>query len=311
LPSVGIFIIVTIAALELAGRWQISGKVLGGLAIAVLLVCAGLMEKQLWHWQSSETLFRQALAVTADNDVARNNLGVALEQQNRLAEAAEQYRAAMRLAPDRFQGPHNLANVLDRLGRRDDLLPLRRAAVKIAPQVPFLQFALGRELKSAGQTNEALLAFTEAARLDAQYPLPHVEMARIYLEQGRDAEAIAELRAAVRIVPDSVEILTFTAQVLAASDNAASRDGKAALALATKANLLASGSRPATLDVLGMAYAETGQFGDAQLAAKDALEAAAALKLTGTEPIQRRLALYKQHQPWRESFRATNAPAKH
>jgi len=28
------------------------------------------------------------------------------------------------------------------------------------------------------------------------------------------------------------------------------------------------------------------------------------------KPIQLRLELYKNHQPWRESFGATNAPAK-
>lgn len=310
LPAVGIYLIVTFAALDLAARWQISKKFLGALAIAILLGCAVAMEKQLWHWQNSETLFRHALAVTADNDISRNNLGVALEQQNRLAEAAEQYRASIRLAPDNYQGPHNLANILERLGRRDEVLPLRCAAVKVAPTVPFLQFALGQSLKTVGQTNEALQAFAEAAKLDAHYPPPHIEMAKIFLEQGRDAEAVAELRVAVRIAPDSVEILAYTARVLAASDNATIRDGKTSLALATKANLLVSGSRPTVLDVLGMAYAEAGRFDDAQMAASDALEVAAALNTKGIEPIQQRLELYKKHQPWRESFRATNSPAK-
>lgn len=309
LPSVGIFIMVTFTVLELAGCGRISAKVLSASAVVVLLACAGLMEKQLWHWQNSEILFRHALAVTTDNDIARNNLGVALEQQGRLIEAAEQYRAAMRLAPDIYQGPHNFANVLERLGRRDEVLPLRRAAVRIAPRVPFLQFALGQSLKVAGRTNEALQAFAEAVKLDAHYLPPHVEMANIFLEQGRDAEAVAELRAAVSIAPDNVEILAYAARVLAASDNAGIRDGKISLALATRANLLVSGSRPFVLDVLGMAYAEAGRYDDAQQAARDALEVAAALNTRGVEPIQQRLELYKHHQPWRQTFRATNAPA--
>jgi len=310
LPSVGIFIIVTHALLDLADRWRIPGRITGAVAVAVLLACVALMEKQLWYWQNSETLFRHALAVTADNDVARNNLGVALEQQNRLAEAAEQYRAAMKLAPDRYQAPNNLANLFSRQGRHDEALEMRRTAATIDPKVPFLHFSLGQALKTAGQTNEALAEFAEAARLDPQYALPHVERARVYLEQGRDQEAIDELRAAVRLAPDDVAILTYTAQVLATSDNAAIRDGHAALTLATKANLLARGSRPFTLDVLGAAYAEVGRFEDAQMAARDALEMATAMKMTGTEPIQQRLGLYQQHQPWRESFRATNSPVK-
>ncbi len=310
LPSVGIFIIVTFAALDLAARWQVSGKILGVLGTAVLLACVMTMENQLRHWHNNVSLFQHALAVTTDNDVARNNLGVALEQQNRLAEAAEQFRAAAQLEPDRYQGLHNLANVLDRLGRHDEALVQHHAAVKIDPSVQFLHHTLGLALNSASQKDEALKEFFEAARLDAHYPWPHIEIAKIYLQQDRGGEAVEELRAAVRIAPNDVEILTYTAQVLAASDNAAIRDGNSAFALAAKANLLTSGRSPATLDVLGMACAELGKFDEAQMAAQSALEVAAALKLNKIEPIQQRIELYKNHQPWRESFRATNAPAK-
>jgi tetratricopeptide (TPR) repeat protein len=309
LPAVGIYIIVTFAALDLAARWRISGQFLGALAVAILLACAATMEKQLWHWQNSETLFRHALAVTADNDVSRNNLGVALEQQNRLAEAAEQYSAAARLAPDRYQGFHNLANVLDRLGQRELALENHRCAVEIDPGVQFLHNTYAMALNAAGRTNEALQAFAEAARLDPKYPWPQVETAKIYLQQGRDADAVESLRAAVRSAPDNVDILTFTARVLAASDNAAIRDGHSAFALAAKANLLTSGRRPEVLDVLGMACAEMGKFDEAKLAAESALEVSAALHLRDSEPVRHRLELYKKHQPWRESFGATNTPA--
>ena len=59
-----------------------------------------------------------------------------------------------------------------------------------------------------------------------------------------------------------------------------------------------------------MACAELGKFDDAQMAAQTAIETANALKLKNLEPIQQRLELYKNHQPWRESFGATNTPAK-
>jgi tetratricopeptide (TPR) repeat protein len=310
LSSVGIFFIVTFGALDLAQRWRISQRFLSILAVAVLLACAGLMEKQLWHWQNSETLFRHALAVTADNDIARNNLGVALLQQERFAEAAEQFRAATRLAPSRYQGRHNLANALDQLGRHDEALAQHRAAVKADPSVPFLHLNLGTALAAAGQTGEALKEFSEAARLDAHYGWPHLEIAKIYLQQGRDTEVVEELRAAVRADPDNVEILTYAARVLASADNPELRSGRDAFVLAAKANLLANGTRPVTLDVLGMACAELGKFDEAKLVAQSALDLATAMQLKKTEPIQQRIELYQRQQPWRESFRATNAPAK-
>jgi tetratricopeptide (TPR) repeat protein len=309
LPSVGMFIMVTFAALDLAARWKISGKLLGTLAVFILLASAVTMEKQLRHWQNSEKLFRHALAVTTDNDVSRNNLGAALQQQGRYAEAAENFRAAIRLAPERFQGPHNLANALDALGRRAEALPLHRQAVELDPDVQFLHNSYALALNAAGRTDEALKEFSEAARLDQNYPWPHVELAKIYLRRGRDAEAVDELRAAVRSAPNSIEVLTFAARVLAAADHPAIRSGRDAFALAAKANLLTSGSRPEVLDALGMACAELGKFDEAALAAQTALEVAAAVQFKETEPIRQRLQLYQKHQPWRESFGAAKSSA--
>ena len=310
LPSVGIFIIVTFAALDLAVRWKISEKTLGALAAIILLACLVTTEKQIWHWQNNETLFRHALAVTTDNDVVRNDLGIALEQQGRLNEAAEQYRVAVSEEPDRYIGFHNLASLLDRLGRPAEALALHRAAVRLGPQMETLHHCFGLSLLAAGQTNAALTEFAAASKLNPHYPWSHTETAKIYLREGRDAEAVAELRAAVRIAPNDVGILSFTALVLAANENAAVRNGRSAFALAAKANVLTSGSRPDVLDALGVACAELGKFDEAQMAAQQALEVATALKLNKTEPIRQRLELYKNHQPWRQSFRATNAPVK-
>ena len=310
LSSVGIFIAVTFAACDFATRFKMPKSVLAGISIVFLAAAVVTTENQLHYWQNSVTLFQHALAVTADNDVARNNLGVAFEQQNRLLEAAEQYRAAAKLEPDRYQGHHNLANTLDHLGRPAEALIEHREAVRISPDTQFLHHVLGLSLVTAGKDDEALKEFSEAARLDAHYAWPHVEIAKIFLRQSRDTEALDELRAALRIDGNNIEILTFTAQVLAASENAAMRNGHDAFALAAKANLLTSGSRPTVLDVLGMACAEMGKFDEAQMAAQSALEVARALKMSQLEPIQQRLELYKNHQPWRESFGATNAPAK-
>ena len=57
-----------------------------------------------------------------------------------------------------------------------------------------------------------------------------------------------------------------------------------------------------------MAFAETGDFTNAVTSAHNALELAETGKLNGAEAIRRRLELYQNQQPWRESFRATNAP---
>ena len=311
LSSVGIFFAVTFAACDLAARFRIPKSVLASTAILILGACVVTMETQLHYWQNSVTLFRHALAVTADNDISRNSLGVGLEREGRLAEAAEQYRIATALEPDRFEAHHNLADALDRLGHPQEALVEHRKAVQIAPHKAFLHNSLAMALASAGQTGEALQEYAEAARLDHQYVWPHVGIAKIYLRQGRDAEALNELRTALKIEPDNADVLAFTAQVLASAEDPSVRNGNAAFVLAAKANVLTGGHRPKVLDILGMACAEMGKYDDAQMAAQLALQAATAEKMTGLDPIQQRLDLYKKHQPWRDSFGNTNAPASH
>ena len=58
-----------------------------------------------------------------------------------------------------------------------------------------------------------------------------------------------------------------------------------------------------------MAYAANGNFADAITSVQTAIQLAEAAQLQDTAEMQKRLVLYQKQQPWRESFRATNAPA--
>jgi tetratricopeptide (TPR) repeat protein len=236
---------------------------------------------------------------------------VALEQKGRLAEALVQYREVARMAPDNFEARYNIGNLLDKMGQPEEALPELLKAIKINPKLPSCHDALGAVLVELGRFDEAMSQFTEAAQLDPAYPAAHFDTGKLLLKQGRDAGAIEELRAALRLDPDNFQILAYTAHVLAADDNPQIRDGKIALVLAAKAKALTGDRQPFVLDVLGMACAETGDFTNAQEVTQRAIDLATAAQMKKLEPLQQRLQLYKNHQPWRESFLATNAPAKH
>jgi hypothetical protein len=63
------------------------------------------------------------------------------------------------------------------------------------------------------------------------------------------------------------------------------------------------------LDAVAMAYAEAGQFTNAQQAAQDAVTLATAYDLTNdVAQMRQRLQLYQNRQPFRQSF--TNAPGR-
>jgi hypothetical protein len=59
-----------------------------------------------------------------------------------------------------------------------------------------------------------------------------------------------------------------------------------------------------------MAFAANGDFSNAVSCAQNALVLATAAQMPSAGAMQLRLELYQQNRPWRESFRATNAPVK-
>jgi len=311
IPSIGVFIAVTFGLCDLADRFQFPKKAIATTAVLILATSLILTENQLRYWHDSETLFAHALAVTKNNHVAHVNLGVALEQKGKLNEALAEYRAAEQLAPELYHIHNNLGNLLDNLGHPNEALIEYRWAVLLNPSLPSLHNGEGMILAELGRFDEGLCQFKEASRLDPTYPWAHLEIGKLRLKQGRDAEAIDELRAALRIDPDNFQILAYTAHVLAADENPQIRDGRTALVLAIKAKLLTGDTQPIVLDVLGMACAETGDFTNALEETQKAFDLAIAAKMKKLEPLQQRLELYKNHQPWRESFLFTNAPVKH
>jgi tetratricopeptide (TPR) repeat protein len=310
-PLVGVFIAVTFGVCDLASRFQFPKAVIAAAAALTLALCLILTENQLRYWHDSESLFAHTLAVTTeDNHNAQINYGVALEQKGRLTEALVQYRELARMAPDNVEACYNTGNLLDKMGRPEEALPELLKAVQLKPKLPSLHDTLGAVLVELGRFDEAVNQFTEAERLDPAYPAAHFDMGKGLLKQGRDSGAIDEFQTALRLDPDNFQILAYTAHVLAAHENPQIRNGKTALVLAARANALTGSAQPFVLDALGMACAETGDFTNALEVTQRAFDLATAAKMKKLEPLQQRLQLYRNHQPWRESFLAANPPVK-
>ncbi|MEI9959766.1 MAG: tetratricopeptide repeat protein [Limisphaerales bacterium] len=310
IPLIGIFMAIAFGGRDLASRFHFSQKYLAEIAALILAGCLAATAHQLSFWRDSEALFAHDLTVTGNNAFAHVSYGIALESQGRQVEALTHYREAARLMPENRQAHYNLGFLLDNMGRPEEALVEHRKAVEIDPQNAFMHEGLGIVLAELGYFDEAMKEFTEAARLDPKFAWPHFQMGKVLLKQGRDVDAAREFGQALQRNPDNFQMLAYIANVLASNKNPQGRDGELALSLATRANNLTGGLQPLVLDFLGMAYAETGDFTNAQVMTQKAIELAAAAKMKSLESMQQRLELYKNHQPWRESFLATNEPPK-
>jgi hypothetical protein len=100
-------------------------------------------------------------------------------------------------------------------------------------------------------------------------------------------------------------MLIYVARILAADENPKVRNGTEACEIAGRVVKVLGGSEPSVLDTLATAYAEAGRFDEAVKTQQQAIDLSEAGGFHEEIPaMQERLKLYKNRQPWRESFKA-------
>lgn len=226
LAHLGLFTMLVWGAAEAGKRWGPGRLVLAGLAAAVLLGCGVATRQQLGYWQNSETLFRHALAVTPDNDVARNNLGTALLVNGQTNAAIEDFRQAIRLKADCVDAYYNLGQALRKAGDPDGSMANYRKAIQLRPAFYQAHYNLGTELSEQGQTNEAISELAEAIRYRLNDFEAHRRLGVLLAGRGQTNEAAGEFEAAIWLKPDDAEAHYDLGCLLAKSGKAAAAIGE-------------------------------------------------------------------------------------
>jgi protein O-mannosyl-transferase len=312
LPQIGLLVAIVFEIASWTAKSAANSKIAISVAGIVSLACLAATTRQLSYWKDSETIFQRTIAVTGDNPVAHINLGVALEQQGRLADARGQYEIAARLDPNRVQAQVNLANVLDALGDSEKTLEHYRMALQLNRNSPLVHINYGSALVKLGRFDEAKLHFDEAKRLAPNDPRPAYLMGKSLLRQGRSLAAVAEFKEALRIDPDHLQTLVWLARVRANDFDGQARHAVEAVALAKRAVDLTGGNDPFVLDTLAAAYAEAGRFIEAVQTMHQALQILSQSGDTNTAALVARQELYQAKQPYRESFtNAADVSAQH
>jgi tetratricopeptide (TPR) repeat protein len=166
LPMIGLLFAITWELARLrAAQWA---------APFALAACAAVSWHQIPFWRDGIALWSHTLAVTTDNFVAHDNLGVELDALGRPEDALRQYREALRIQPGDRIGEGNYAQA---------------------------NFAQGERLFTAGQRDAALGAFREGLRHRPANALAHSYVAAILTQQNQLTAAIGEFRAALALDP--------------------------------------------------------------------------------------------------------------
>ena len=267
LPQIGLYIAVTWALTDLTTSWRHRRTILS----AAALLTIGLLSWGAWvqtsYWRDSETLFKHALAVTTNNDVAENNLGIVFLQKGQLDEAISLLKSAVDLRPDNSPAHENLA----------------------------------KALLQKGQVADALVHYRKLLELQPDNMEVHNIVGTVLVQQGHIREGVEEWQKVLEIQPDNGNALNNLAWVLATAPDDSLRDGSRAVQLAEQALQISGDRIPIVFRTLAAAYAENQQFPQAIETAQQGLELANKQgNFALAAELQGSIALYQENRPLRD-----------
>jgi cytochrome c-type biogenesis protein CcmH/NrfG len=278
LPQIGLYIAATWGVGGLTALYRHQRTTLSTAALVVigaLSLCAWV---QTSYWRDSERLFRHALAITTNNDVAENNLGIVFLGQGKVDEAISLLRAAVDLRPDNSPAHENLA----------------------------------KALLQKGQVSDALIHYRKLLELQPDNIEVHNIVGTVLVQQGRVGEGVEEWQNVLAIQPDNGNAMSNLAWVFATSPDDSLRDGAKAVQLAKQALRISARRIPILFRTLAAAYAESGRFSEAIQTAQQGIELANSQGNTGlATELQGNIALYQEQRPLRDTSLTNGSSPPH
>lgn len=238
-PLIGIFIMLVWGTTDLWEARYSNRKPFAIATFLILVVCSFLTWRQTSYWKNSATLFRHAHAVTYNNHVASNILGIdqmkkgnheealklfdqsvreapwfiepyihkgnLLKKLERNEEAIEVFNRAMVLNPYNATVYIDLGNLHATQGRLDEAIDYLLLGLKVDPRSGSAHYNLAMVLHQQGRLDEAIQHYNQSLEFSPGFPDTHNNLGIALAESGKIEEAIEQFREALRLKPDYIE----------------------------------------------------------------------------------------------------------
>ena len=208
IPLIGIFVMLVWGLFSLLGRHPAGRYIFIPSSIAIILVLMWTSWVQAGYWKNSITLFSHALAVTKNNYIAQNNLGVALFNDGNIEGSIRHYHEALNIKPDYVTARNNLVIALIREKKYDDAITQCRELLRLTPTYAQAHYNLGLALSALGKTDEAIREYSKAIELNPMDAEAHNNLGVVLESQGKFAESLSHFRKALRINPELAKART-------------------------------------------------------------------------------------------------------
>ena len=174
---------------------------LRSVAPLLIAVCLWRTTVNLPHWASSEKIFRHTLAVSPDNFMALNNLGVTLDEQGKIQEAGPLFERATLIKPTYSPALNNLGSFYARTGEILKARQLFERALASEPGLLLARYHLGLAYAETGEQIAGLLEWSRVLSADPNFQraaMSFETVAQRILAQGCSGSLAQNQAAALR-----------------------------------------------------------------------------------------------------------------
>jgi len=251
-------------------------------------------------WDRALRDYDEAIRVQPNNYDALTNRGNAYAHRNELDKSTSDYNEAIRLNPKLFQAYYNRALNYYAAADLDRCLADLTECIRLNPKFELAYVRRSGLLLRLKRKDEALRDADMAVSLSPEDAVAYLSRARLHAARREFSQARSDFdRMLEHIRKGQSTAVNDAAWFFATCQEAAFRDGKKAVELATKACEMRQWKDASAIDTLAAAFAEIGDFDQAVKRQSEALEL---YKEPGDvrTGMQKRLALYQQHHPYRE-----------
>ncbi|MCM2358564.1 MAG: tetratricopeptide repeat protein [Geobacteraceae bacterium] len=204
LPSVGAFIVLTAGAALLFRRYP---PLTLGLAAAIVVIALTVTTWQRNRaWGDVLTFWMDNVEKAPNKNRPHHNLGKALMERGRPAEAIREFETAVRLKPDDPYSCYNLGTAFDKMGLADQAIKQFQTAISLKEDYADAHDNLGVAYGKKGWLDQAIEEFRIALQINPAYAETHYNLGLAYRSMGMLDKAVTEYQAALRLEPGNADV---------------------------------------------------------------------------------------------------------
>jgi len=172
LPYVGLAIAVASLLWFSLSRWSFAGSARRNFLISIVLIASSfafltISRNRVWH--SEVALWEDAVSKSPAKGRTHGALGHAYQRAGELVKAEKAYMEAVRLSPQDYIARNNLGAIYLKQRRYDHAVDQFKSVLALAPTTVATHFNLGLAYAALGRLAEAEASFAVAVRLKPDY----------------------------------------------------------------------------------------------------------------------------------------------